>query len=214
MLNKNIRRAGVAVLALVAVLLAAAPAGAHVTVSSAQAVQGGYAKLTFRVPTESDTASTTKLEVVLPADAPLKSVSLKPVPGWTTAVEKSGETTSKIIWTAADGVGVKPGEFQEFDLSVGPLPKTDQMVFKALQTYSDGTIVRWIETGAGELAHPAPTLKLVAAAAPVAAVQSAAPAPAVPTRSDVSASEIASLVIALGALAVAVLAWRRRPTPA
>ncbi len=42
----------------VAVLAFAAPAAAHVTVSSANATQGGYTKLTFRVPNEKDTAST------------------------------------------------------------------------------------------------------------------------------------------------------------
>ena len=56
-------------------------------------------------------------------------------------------------------------QFQEFDVSLGPLPDIDQIVFKALQTYSDGEIVRWIdEPAAGtEPEHPAPVLKLAAA---------------------------------------------------
>ena len=49
----------------------AAPASAHVTVNPSEATQGGYATVAFRVPNESDDASTTKLEVVLPADAPV-----------------------------------------------------------------------------------------------------------------------------------------------
>jgi periplasmic copper chaperone A len=58
---------------------------------------------------------------------------------------------------------VKPGQFREFDVSLGPLPKTDRIVFKALQTYSDGDIVRWIDVpqdGQAEPEHPAPVLKL------------------------------------------------------
>ncbi|MFG2043889.1 DUF1775 domain-containing protein, partial [Dactylosporangium sp. NPDC048998] len=52
-------RAGVAVLAAAAAALALpGPASAHVTVSSASAVQGGYSKVTFRVPNEKDNAST------------------------------------------------------------------------------------------------------------------------------------------------------------
>ena len=41
----------------------------------------------------------------------------------------------------------------------------DQIVFKALQTYSDGDIVRWIDEPADgvELEHPAPVLKLTKA---------------------------------------------------
>jgi periplasmic copper chaperone A len=58
---------------------------------------------------------------------------------------------------------IKPGQFQEFPVSAGPLPATDKLVFKALQTYSDGNVVRWIEEpGADgkEPEHPAPVLKL------------------------------------------------------
>ncbi|MFG2042936.1 DUF1775 domain-containing protein, partial [Dactylosporangium sp. NPDC048998] len=52
-------RAGVAVLAAAAAALALpGPVSAHVTVSSASAVQGGYSKVTFRVPNEKDNAST------------------------------------------------------------------------------------------------------------------------------------------------------------
>ena len=140
-------------------LVIAAPASAHVTVSSANAAQGGYSKVTFRVPNESDTASTTKLEVNLPIQAaPVASVSVRPVPGWTAVTEKAKldkpleahgtqitEAISKITWTASADAAIKPGQFQEFDVSLGPLPKVDQIVFKALQTYSDGEIVRWIE---------------------------------------------------------------------
>jgi hypothetical protein len=39
---------------------------------------------------------------------------------------------------------IKPGQFQEFDVSLGPLPNVDQLVFKALRYYSDGDTVRWI----------------------------------------------------------------------
>jgi periplasmic copper chaperone A len=52
--------------AAAAVLLVAGPAAAHVTVSSPSATQGGYGKLTFRVPNEKATASTVALEVTLP----------------------------------------------------------------------------------------------------------------------------------------------------
>ncbi|TGD84448.1 DUF1775 domain-containing protein, partial [Mycolicibacterium sp. CH28] len=59
------------------------PAWAHVEVSGTDATQGGYGMLTFRVPTESDTASTTDVLVTLPDDQPIISVSTQPKPGWT-----------------------------------------------------------------------------------------------------------------------------------
>ncbi|GIH06986.1 hypothetical protein Rhe02_50530 [Rhizocola hellebori] len=154
-------------LAAIGVLAIATPAAAHVTVNPGQATQGSYARLAFRVPTESDTASTTKLEVQMPENAALESVSTQPVPGWTIAVTKNGDKVSVITWTASAGAAIKPGEFQEFAISAGPMPTgVDQVLFKALQTYSDGTVVRWIDPPKEGAEHPAPALNLVPAASP------------------------------------------------
>ena len=115
--------------------------------------------LTFRVPTESDTASTTGLKVQFPAGQPLAFTSVKPKAGWTYTVTKAKlaspvpgeggditEATSVIEWTAASPTaGIKPGEFDEFQVSAGPLPEAESMTFKAVQTYSDGKVVSWIE---------------------------------------------------------------------
>jgi len=169
----------VALAAGAALVLPATGAFAHVTVNPREATQGGYAKLAFRVPNERDNASTTKVEVNFPTDHPLASVSVRPQAGWAYAVEKTKlaapiksddgditEAVSKITWT---GGAIKPGEFNEFEVSVGPLPSdVDSLSFKALQTYSDGEIVRWIEEatpGGGDVDHPAPVLKLTRAAA-------------------------------------------------
>jgi uncharacterized protein YcnI len=163
--------------ATLAVFALAAPAGAHVTVSAASATQGGYTKATFRVPNEKASASTVKVEVNLPTDTPIASVSTKPIPGWTAVTEKTKlptpinnddgdeitEAITKITWTADANAGIQAGQFQEFDVSMGPLPDTDQVVFKTLQTYSDGDIVRWIDepkNDGTEAEHPAPTLRL------------------------------------------------------
>ncbi len=170
--------AGVVVAVIAAALFGVAgPASAHVTVSSASAVQGGYAKVTFRVPNEKATAGTVKLEVTFPEDAPIPSASIKPVPGWRAEIEKRTLSTpitvhgasvtegvAKVTWTANPGTAIEPGQFQEFDVSVGPLPSVDQLILKALQTYSDGDIVRWIDepTPGVEVEHPAPILALSA----------------------------------------------------
>ncbi|GAB7040028.1 MULTISPECIES: YcnI family copper-binding membrane protein [Catenuloplanes] len=219
---------------VVGVLAVAGPASAHVTVNPREATQGGYAKVDFRVPNESDTESTTKVEIFLPEDAPIGSVSTKPVPGWTVAIEKGApaipvtahgaeitEVVKKITWTADENARITPGTFQEFPVSLGPLPETGQLVFKALQTYSDGEVVRWIDepaAGGEEPESPAPVLTLTAAAeeAPSAA----------PVASSESASDsgpalgiaIAALVAGLVGLVLGGLAFTRsgaRPaTPA
>ena len=180
-------RAGAIVAASALVVIgAASSASAHVTVSSPDAKPGGYAKLVFRVPTESDNTSTTKLVVSLSADHPFASVGAQPKDGWKVekkeeklpATVKVGDVTltkaiTTVTWTATAG-GIPPNDFDEFSLSVGKLPDTvDSLSFPAVQTYSDGEVVKWADVAkdsAAEPEHPAPTLKLAAAITPVAAV--------------------------------------------
>jgi uncharacterized protein YcnI len=166
------------------VLILAGTASAHVSVQpQGEAAKGGYATINFKVPNERDDASTTKLEVNFPTDHPLASVMPQPVPGWKIDVTRSklakpldmhgqkiNEAVSKVTWTAEgskNDLGIRPGEFQQFPLSVGQLPEdADQLVFKAIQTYDNKEVVRWIEEqkdGAEEPESPAPVLKLTAA---------------------------------------------------
>ena len=225
------RSAAVAGLVTALTLVLAGPASAHVTVNPNTAVQGGYAKVTFRVPNESDTASTTKVEINLPAETPFASVSLKPVAGWTMAPVKSKlakpieahgaqitEAVTKITWTATGDAAIRPGQFQEFDVSLGPLPEVPQVVFKALQTYSDGTVVRWIDeptTDGTEPEKPAPVLKLTAAAAtdaPAAATSTGTPTVTATADDGDGNGTWAGLVgigLGLAALVLGLLAYRR-----
>ncbi|WP_235018291.1 YcnI family copper-binding membrane protein [Thermomonospora echinospora] len=167
---------GAATLAVVAL---AGPAVAHVTVNPRTAEQGSFTKVSFRVPNERDGAGTTKLRIDLPAEQPVAFVSVRPVPGWKVEVDKAklakpvkidgGELTeavSRITWS---GGRIDPAQFEEFDVSMGPLPTgTDRMVFKAEQTYSNGEVVRWDQDpgdGGNEPEHPAPVLALTPKAA-------------------------------------------------
>lgn len=231
------RAAAVTVLALLALTVGMASASAHVTASSPGATQGGYAVITFRVPSESATATTTSVTVQVPADTPLSSARIKPIPGWThvttmqtlaTPVTVNGREITQAIdtitWTADDGVGLASDEFQEFQISAGPLPEVDEMVFKALQSYSDGTRVDWIEQAAPgsttEPEYPAPTLALAAASGDGDGHHDTdsdtADASDDTAENDGSALGVASLVVAIVALVAAgaavVLTVRRRTT--
>ncbi|MEU6016180.1 YcnI family protein [Streptomyces sp. NPDC047515] len=167
------------------VLILAGTASAHVSVQpQGEAAKGGYATVNFKVPNERANASTTKVEVNFPTDHPLASVMPQAVPGWDIEVTKSklakplemhgekiNEAVSKVTWTAKgdkNDLGIRPGNFQQFPLSIGQLPENaDQLVFKAIQTYDNKEVVRWIEEpkdGAAEPENPAPVLKLTAAA--------------------------------------------------
>jgi periplasmic copper chaperone A len=159
--------------------LGAAVAGAHVTVQPGTQKKGASDVLvTFAVPNEVATAQVTAFEVDFPADTPLLGVHAQAIPGWTAAVETTKlakpvttddgqitEAVSKITWTVTDPAdAIGPDQFGGFTVLVGTLPKTtSKVVFKALQTYSDGTVVSWIEPvvkGTPAPEHPTPILKL------------------------------------------------------
>lgn len=164
-MHSSISRAvGTAAAAAGLVLLACGTAAAHVTVDAPGATQGGYTVATFRVPTESDTASTTALTITLPN---LKSARTEPIPGWSAKVERNEQSqVTAVTWTADPGApGIPPGQFQRFAVSLGPLPKQDSVSFPAEQAYSDGKVVSWdqpVGKDGDEPEHPAPSVTLSA----------------------------------------------------
>jgi uncharacterized protein YcnI len=162
---------------LAASIVVAGTASAHVGVSSQDAAPGGYGKITFRVPNESDVASTVGLRIQVPQEAAMTSLRTQPIPGWTVTLTTSdleeplqvdGRDISSyvsVIEFRAEGGGIAPGEFQEFALSGGPFPEVDRLAFPTVQLYSDGSEAAWIEPsvdGQEEPERPAPVLSLAA----------------------------------------------------
>ncbi|GHG59711.1 YcnI family copper-binding membrane protein [Streptomyces griseocarneus] len=237
---RTARTSLVAALAAGGVLLLAGPASAHVSVQPGTAEKGGYSTINIKVPNEKDDASTVKLELSLDPKHPLASVMPQAVPGWEVKVEKTKldkplqmhgktieEAVSKVTWT---GGKIEPGQFQQFPLSVGQLPTdADELVFKALQTYSDDDVVRWIDPskpGGHEAEHPAPVLKLVEKATKPGGKDAkddkgakAEAASATSEKADDSEGGsdntarvlgVAGIVVGVGGLVFGVLAGRRR----
>ncbi len=205
--------------ALTAALILPAAAQAHVTLQPASVPAGGDdTLLSVRVPNERDDASTVKVDVQLPDG--FASASVEPVAGWTFKITKAklakpvqtddGEITegvSRITWT---GGRIPPGGFQDFPLSVVvPGKAGDTLTFKALQTYSNGEVVRWI--GAKDSDNPAPTVAVAGGGAKAAP---AATATATPAETDGSSSGLAVAALIVGALGlltgVAALTAARR----
>jgi uncharacterized protein len=225
----------IAPVALAAALLAPAVAQAHVTVQPASAPAGAFTEEAVRVPNESETASTVKVELQLPSG--FVSALYAPQPGWKVDVTKQKldkpiqtddgpvtEEVRRITWTG-DGSAqgkIAPGQFMDFPLSVQiPGKAGEKLTFKALQTYDDGKVARWI--GAPGSSEPAPQVAVTAAQTEGAAT-SGHNMPANTTaaaQSDSSGSSnglsIAALIVgALGLLAggAALLTTRRRRTGA
>jgi uncharacterized protein YcnI len=174
--NSFVRRALVGLTAGVALAVAVPlAASAHVTVNPDTAEPGSYAAVVFRVPNESETASTVKLEVALPTDTPFTSVRYEPVPGWTTTivrttlpepVEVAGNTITEaatsIVWEAEPGQGIDQGQFQNMTVSLGPVPEVGSILLPAVQTYDDGEVAEWTatpdEVAEDDTLMPAPVL--------------------------------------------------------
>jgi uncharacterized protein YcnI len=158
-------------------LVGSGAAFAHVTTDPDEITRGEYNQLSFRVPNESPTASTVKVELTFPTDVPITSVRTAPVPGWTAEVVKGAinppvtgndvtitEAVRTVTWTAQPGNGVAPGQFGLFHILTGEIPETgERLVIPATETYSDGHIVRWDQASAAdgsEPKHPAPLVRV------------------------------------------------------
>lgn len=130
-------------------------ASAHVTLDENTAEAGSYALLTFKVPNESETATSTSVTVQLPTETPFASVRTVPVAGWQAEIVvgelpepvEIGDTTlteaaTAIVWTAT-GAGIGDGELGLFPFSVGPVPDVGRLELPVDQGYSDGSVVAW-----------------------------------------------------------------------
>jgi hypothetical protein len=139
--------------AAAAVLGAAGPALADVTVSPTGAPQGSGVNLTFRV-TNTEHSPITRVKLVLPADSPIAEVYPLSVDDWAPQITNrtlstplatihggtpATETAAAITWIAMPGKAIPPGSTAELAVAVGPLPALSRMQFTVQATYADGT---------------------------------------------------------------------------
>jgi uncharacterized protein YcnI len=207
------------------VLLAAglfpAAAQAHIQVTPSAVAPGDAAKFTVLVPGERD-SETVKVELRMPKG--LLPFSYADPAGWKRELVKAGDgSVERVVWT-----GSAPSDgFTEFSFLAGTPDKPGELEFKALQTYADGTVVRWI--GAPDSDNPAAVVKVEASAAkqnaggegegdtPPAssaagaeAGQGTAPQPFVPEDNDTLPLILGAAGLLLGVIAL-IVALRRNP---
>ncbi|MDH2363185.1 YcnI family protein [Priestia megaterium] len=118
----------------------AGTASAHVVVYPQEATQGSYEKFTVRVPSEKD-VPTTKVKIDIPKDVEISR--FEPKEGWKYDIQKdsSGLITS-VTWIAT-GTGLSSTEFGEFNMQGKVGDNAKKIVWKAYQTYKDGSTVAW-----------------------------------------------------------------------
>ena len=190
--------ATVAAVAGFAVLGLAGPAFAHVEVSADKTTAGASdVTLTFTGEAENDKAGIKSERVVLPAGVDPAGVTLVKAPaGWTFTSAADGFTVG--------GNALKIGVDAVWKVKIAKLPDGEtRLSFKTLETYGDGSIVRWIEIqepGQPEPDNPAPLVTLKpgpSSAAPSSAASSAVAStsttnPATPTN-QAAATPVTSL---------------------
>ncbi|WP_444950848.1 DUF1775 domain-containing protein [Micromonospora ureilytica] len=175
------------------------PGTAHavdVTTTPTEARQGDAVRLEFSVPEERAGTKTNQIEVRLPADAPIAEVYPMSVNGWAprissrtldkpvAGIHSSGVTTvtTAVTWVRVGASDPGPARLA---LSMGPMPQAERLTFEVVQTYADGTVVRWADAAG---AHRAPALTLLpaapGAAGPAAHGGHGAPAAGAPAAPD------------------------------
>jgi periplasmic copper chaperone A len=204
---------------LMAALVLPVTAAAHVTLDPGEWEAGGFARFSIRVPNEQPDADTTEISVQFPES--VISASFQPVPGWERTVEmvaleepieEEGEEpiTERIATVTWTGGTIRPGEFQEFGVSF-QVPETvgADLVFPAVQTYSNGETVRWI--GPPDADTPAPMVTVLAPAEEGEAggqpptEEEAAPTPAA-SDDDGDGLAMVALILAIAGLAAGLAA--------
>lgn len=212
MLKNLLRMVGALLISGVVAVLASPIAAAHVNATLDGAGRpGDFGLITLRVPTESGTAATTKVEVRIPDDVQLRTVLAQPLAGWQIDIKKRPidpplyksdgtpvtEVVSSVTWTAT-GQGITPGQFSQFALDAGPLPDTETLALPTIQTFSDGKTTEWTQpvTGGDDPKFPAPTVTIGATPAAVSGADSLLPAIAW------SALGFSLIAVALGVFAI------------
>jgi uncharacterized protein YcnI len=169
--------AGATVIAATGLL--AAPAAAHVTIDPPSVPKGSTARIAFVVPNESERARTNRVQVYFPpAPDAIPEVSVEALEGWHFSIRKQrlsspivtddgsiSEVVASITWVANNAsTAIGPDEFAEFSINAGGIPDdAEEVVFRVVQSYTDGSTVRWIDpvsdTGP-EAQYPTPVLEL------------------------------------------------------
>jgi uncharacterized protein YcnI len=199
--------------AVAAALAFASVATAHVTLNPNEWEAGGFARFAVRVPNERDNADTISITLRFPQS--IISASFQPMPGWRRTiemepldepVEEEGEQiTEHIASVTWSGGRIAPGEFEEFGVSFR-VPETpgEDLVFPAIQRYSNGEVVRWI--GPPDAESPAPIVAVTEPAEEAGGQPAATPQPPAASGGTAGGEDEGTSVLAIVALIVGIVA--------
>jgi uncharacterized protein len=214
-----IRKKAIGGLVLLGTLVLATGAQAHVSLHPNTVPAGSYPTLQIRVPSEEESANTSKIAVQFPPG--FLEVSTGYLPGWKAEVQTTklatpvktdeGTITEQVREVTWSGGKIPPENFLDFPISA-TIPDDaagKALTFKTIQTYDNGKVTRWI--GAPDSEEPAPTINVTEKGGviqDVAGTESGpgtAPATTQPTSTE-SSSDDASKGLGIAALVVGIVA--------
>lgn len=124
-------------LSIAVISLIPGAAFAHVVVTPKTAGIGEYVTFTVSVPNE-EQVPVTRLKLDIPEG--VNDVTPTSKDDWTITTTKNGDVVTEILWSNGQ---IPVGQRQEFSFSAQTPAKTDDLNWKAYQTYADGTVVHW-----------------------------------------------------------------------
>jgi periplasmic copper chaperone A len=151
------RKATLAVVAVVGALVLAGTASAHARMSPSISIANELQLYSLAIPTEKANAYTTKIVLTLPKNFSIDS--FVPNPGWKRVEQSTGSGDSAVITQVTWTGGHVPTEEDSLFQFLAQPAKSGTYTFQVQQTYSDGSIVDW--NGPETAAAPAPTIKVV-----------------------------------------------------
>jgi uncharacterized protein YcnI len=189
-------------------LMMASAASAHVTVRPSEVKQGAYEVFTVRVPSETEGTETITVKVAVPDG--VNVTRIEPKPGWSYELENDADGIMKAVTWSAEGAGLSVTEFTEFRMSGRVADDAEELIWKAYQTYADGSVAEWVGAPNTDADKPASLTAVLPgtgdahggghdAGAAGAAVDTA-------TDSDNEGSDNLPIILSIAALCVAVLA--------
>ena len=156
-MRSSSRIIGVASVTAVAVLVAAATASAHSSISPPVAQAKTLQAFTLELQAEKESVKTVRVEITVPDGFAIETFPASP--GWTRKVTEagSGEGThvTRVVWTGAEPT---PRDDPVFHFT-GTLQHEGTFAVKVRQVYADGTLTDW--TGQAGSEQPAAYIRAV-----------------------------------------------------
>jgi len=153
--KRAVPRVGILLATTAAGLVFAASAFAHAAISPSVALAKHLQLFSLAVPTEKESATTTKVELTPPSGFSIDS--FVPASGWKREEQTTGTgentTVQKVTWTG----GKVPTEEDALFQFLASTDASKTYSFKVRQIYSDGTVVDWVGPESSDT--PSPTVE-------------------------------------------------------